>query len=404
MNASQLISGNRKIILYSLILTVFLIISVIFKSRAFFVGYSVSILSIWIAFGEIKYKSRLIIFSLSFVLLLLIIFGFKLDSSLGRILVYKISLDIAFNNYLNGIGLGNFGLVYGKYQIEYFQGGNYTISELLLADNTVNAFNDYLELFIESGLVGLAIIASLFIFLVNLIIISFRKNRDRPIGLLLAYSQIVAICTAAIFTHVFKHLFWQILVIFSVGGLIYYCHYIKTKYLIMMTVVISIVIIGFKFRKDVYYYKAYKEMKNARELCKAGMLNESNLVFEKIYPSLKEDVYYLREYSIVLMHTRQFEKAEPILEKLLLKANTSLDYNLLATCYYKNNKLKDAEVNYLKAIYRVPNRFSSRYNLYEFYFLTGQLSKAQKIKEEILRLPVKIASPIIDQIKKKLQQ
>ncbi len=103
-------------------------------------------------------------FKLGICILIFLLVGFssvvlvKRDSSLGRLLIYKISFDILKDNYIKGVGVGNYKILYGKYQIDYFKNGQYSTKELLLADNSVNAFNDYLQFFIETGLIGLGAI------------------------------------------------------------------------------------------------------------------------------------------------------------------------------------------------------------------------------------------------------
>lgn len=61
-------------------------------------------------------------------------------------------------NFFEGIGIGNFQVLYGHYQAAYFGAGQYSIKELLLADNTYYAFNDYFQLIIEIGIDGLIIL------------------------------------------------------------------------------------------------------------------------------------------------------------------------------------------------------------------------------------------------------
>ena len=51
----------------------------------------------------------------------------------------------------------------------------------------------------------------------------------------------------------------------------------------------------------------------------------------------------------------------------------------------------------------VPNRFVSRDALFEFYLRIGNKMEAKRVGEEILNLPVKIHSEIVNRIKEKIK-
>lgn len=409
------------LILYILICCV--IVSILCKSRSFSIGYGFSIISLYfIAKASVTSK-----FKLGICILIFLLVGFssvvlvKRDSSLGRLLIYKISFDILKDNYIKGVGVGNYKILYGKYQIDYFKNGQYSTKELLLADNSVNAFNDYLQFFIETGLIGLGAIIGMSYIVIALSLRSYTRNstyinvkrydkrnisyNHRIPGFLeLAYAQIITICIAATFTHVFKHLAWQWIFLMSFSIVIYYNFLLNPKLLFGLTAVILLSITLYKYSGNILYFNEYNEINDARELSKAGMLRQSIKIFEKSYPQLKNDVRYLRDYAVVLMSLNDYRKAEIILKQLIVKENISGNYDLFATCLYKNDKLKLAEINYLNAIYRVPNKFLSRFHLYQFYKATKQIEKANEIKRDIFKLPVKIYSPMVSQIKASISE
>ncbi len=229
-------------------------------------------------------------------------------------------------------------------------------------------------------------------------------NHRIPEFLELAYAQIITICIAATFTHVFKHLAWQWIFLMSFSIVIYYNFLLNPKILFGLTAVILLSITLYKYSGNILYFDEYNEINDARELSKAGMLRQSIKIFEKSYPQLKNDVRYLRDYAVVLMSLNDYRKAEIILKQLIVKENISGNFDLFATCLYKNDKLKLAEINYLNAIYRVPNKFLSRFHLYQFYKATKQIEKANEIKRDIFKLPVKIYSPMVSQIKASISE
>lgn len=187
-----------------------IIISVYFESRAFAVGFLLSFILTLFLYGKIKVKKwNLLLVALagSFVLLYAIFFV-KTDSSLGRIFIYKISSQIHKDNWLNGIGIGKFKTVYMHYQADYFRKGKFTETELLLADNTYFAFNDYYQFIVETGIVGIFLLGIFFLLIFLLIKRAVFSDRESVI-LLNAIGMLIALCIAACFTYVFNKLEFQ---------------------------------------------------------------------------------------------------------------------------------------------------------------------------------------------------
>ncbi len=77
-------------------------------------------------------------------------------------------------------------------------------------------------------------------------------------------------------------------------------------------------------------------------------------------------------------------------------------YQQLGMCYYETKKNEYAEKAYLTAVYMAPNRFSTRFNLLNFYTNTGQQTKALIASKAIMTLPVKLGSPQIKKETKKI--
>lgn len=82
-----------------------------------------------------------------------------------------------------------------------------------------------------------------------------------------------------------------------------------------------------------------------------------------------------------------------------MKENISMNFQILAESYYHLSRFPESEEQYLNAIYRVPNRFGTCYELFSFYRNTNQTQKARRMAFEILHLPVKIPSGRVEHIK-----
>src|SRR5438105_10003409 len=145
---------NVKLLLPVIINAGCFIIAIAYKSRSFFIGYTVSIIFIFLLYKKFSVNKRTMtgLVVLLTGLLWLLVCCFKSNSSQGRLFIYKIACKILRDNFISGIGWGKFGIVYNQYQAAYFEAGHYTIKELLLADNIRYAYNDYLQLVIETGM------------------------------------------------------------------------------------------------------------------------------------------------------------------------------------------------------------------------------------------------------------
>lgn len=89
------------------------------------------------------------------------LFFLKKDSALGRVLVWKISRNLVADAPLTGHGLGGVMRQYNHYQAAYFSAAPRPDAERLLADEGYVLLNDYLQVTVEQGLLGLLLLGGL---------------------------------------------------------------------------------------------------------------------------------------------------------------------------------------------------------------------------------------------------
>lgn len=365
------------------------------ESRAFVIGFTVSLVFIGHLFKSFRISRYLMSVSLTsiFTLIFILTFMFKSDSTQGRILIYKISFDIFKEFYLVGIGLGGFKQKYLLYQALYFSNDSFTVKELLLADNTYFAFNDYWQFTIEAGILGLIALALILVLLTFLIRKALWKNRvDRPVVLLLAVAQMLAINVAAFFTHVFEKLHFQTLYLICV---IVVCYYVSESFKrwSLLTAGITIAsLLYLHFNLPLHSYMAYKRFEEAKELAFAGYSHESLEILMHIYPSMKSSHAYQMFYGEMLLKNEKLSEAEKILRMAAATVPANSLYVQLGNCFQRQKKMVEAERAYRLAVNMVPNRLSSRYTLFQFYISCNRTAEAIKVGIDILSIPVKIHS------------
>jgi O-antigen ligase len=150
---------RNKWTIYYTCFSLLLILSLVYGSRAFLFGIITSVVIVSCLFqGSRKFSLKLILSGVAIIGLLAFLSVYlKRDSSLGRLLIYKISWSMFRENYWTGVG--NFQANYLEYQADYFCNGAFTEKEMLLADNTYFALNDYWQLIVEYGLSAILILA-----------------------------------------------------------------------------------------------------------------------------------------------------------------------------------------------------------------------------------------------------
>lgn len=325
---------------------------------------------------------------------------FKSESTHGRLLIYKVSFEMLQNNFLTGIGYGNFKSEYLKYQAAYFSNKSYSTTELLLADNTYHAFNDYFEFFIENGLIGLLVIV-IYLGSILFIVIRIFKSRNIPALTIISLCNLIGISIAAMFTHVSDRFFWQLAFLASLLVVLYtFISYnaVVKKGIILIAILLVSFVCSYRHLKKVQSYNLLQE---GRFLARAGFPQEALRHYQLNYNILNDNPIFLRDYAEMLM-SAEADTLEAL--RLLKQANRSYEYNELhldlADCYLSLNRYEMAEKEYLKAIHMVPNRFNSRYALFDFYMHTDQREKAKACGQTILSMPIKIRSSRVDFIRK----
>lgn len=368
-------------------------LAVYLGSRALAFGFLVALFIINLLYHKTTLKFIITGLIILCTILSFMVFLIKSDSSLGRILIYKISFQIFKDNWFLGVGLGNFQKIYLYQQANYFGKQNYTDKELLLADNTHYAFNDYWQLVTETGIIGFIVLGALIYFLYRLLV---RASKIKKYGVLTSniMLMLVAVLTAAFFTHIFEKLMYQTLIVICVTYLCLLIDYKKWfKSVITSIALVFLLCIGANVVKS---YQIKNNYKTALKLYLAGLKNECKLELLKIYPieDNKRGVFYLQ----VLLFTYDLKNEKEILALLPQYPNANT-YKLLGDFYLFNDKIKEAENAYLMSINMVPNRFVPRQTLLRLYIVQKKFIEAEKVANNIIYLSVKINSKQVNNIK-----
>ncbi len=373
-------------------------------NRAFIIGSVTGLIFLLYTYKKIKISKKIVTINIGVImsLITLLTVYVKSDSSLGRLFIYKISWQMFYQNPWTGIGWNGFQKEYNLYQAAFFETEKYTDKEFLLADNTFYAFNDYWQFIIETGFFGGLCLLLFIISMVILTIKRLRNSEDPLLKLIVACMLIISV--AAFFTHVFEKRLFQVITTVGLCYLIGYNSFQKMNslprtisYSLLFTVTIAMV-----YFNDIYYFSSHNRLRQAKILSETGYLLESKKVYEELYPYLKNDIGFLKEYYQIIETSSDQEKKLRILHEISKTYTNNLTFLKFGQVYKEIGETELAEKALLKAVYMVPNRVVPKEILYRFYLAQKKHHKAEFWSTQILNMPIKIPSKKIEDIKQKL--
>lgn len=339
-------------------------------------------------------------YRISLIVLLLLIFSagavslyhFKKDSALGRLIQWKISTQLIAEKPVFGHGYNQFERIYNDRQAEYFSTGKRSEQEKRIASYTIHAHNDYLELWTETGFIGLL----LFLAIVSFALIK-TKNTNLNYTMKVA---LLAFLIEALFTFPF-HILPQLIVFTSM--LAFIGSNLKSERIMSYPKVLSVaglLFVSICAGRQANNYNAHKIWHQANMLSSGQVYEAADKLYESLYPVLKSNGAYLLNYGGTLTLKKQYNKAIPILQNALLFSNDPNIHLSLGNCYLESGDYRQAEKYYQKAEAIEPYKFYPKYLLVKLYAKTADEEKLCRKCKEILAMNIKVHSTAVDQIKK----
>lgn len=329
---------------------------------------------------------------ISITILLSIIIFVKYPSVLGRWFIWEVTLQMILDKPLFGWGAGGFAENYMNYQAEYFENHPGAAEYArYIAGPVYQPFNEYLKFFVEAGLIGCLLLASLF-YKVGGITKKYKVNGPYPVILGLIFLAglfsypfnstpilfLSFMCLTMIKTHETAKVqsgFTKSVLLFVTGGLLVFSY---------------------------NQYSATRKWKKAANII-LGCEACSFKAYKEIYPYLRHRSPFLYNYGAELYESGKYEQSIDILQQCMNIAPT-IDCSLyLGKAYESTGNYLEAEQYYKRAAYMAPGRQSPKYFLVNLYQMTGEKDSAVKLAKEILSMKVKIPSEAATQIRTEMK-
>ena len=339
----------------------------------------------------VRYKFRYsIIGIISLLIMGVLLFFYKKNSALGRMLIWKNSLEMILDKPIVGHGSGSFLSKYMIYQADNFE---YNPASLFskLADNVSHPFNEYLFLTVEYGMIGLLILVFAFILIIRL------TKRVSP--------EILSLLSVAIFScfsYSFRYAFVIVIVAYCLSGIktdkqSYYKFKINLNYVLLALCMLCSTLL----MKDIYFeYQWGKIVKRPFYITDHTFIGKMRV----LYDQWNGNPYFLYNYGAMLNLLKRYDESNIIFTECTMYLN---DYDvqlLLADCYLQKENFDQAEKCFLLASNMCPNRFVPLYQLVYLYDRIGEKEKAYDLAEKIMYKAVKVPSFKVQRIKNEMKE
>lgn len=349
-----------------------------------------------------KYKKLTVasfcILGLLVVALCLGIYYLKKDSADGRLLMWKVTTRIITEYPLFGVGIGGFSGAYGKAQANYFASGEATEQEAYLAGSPEYAFNEFLQIAAETGLIGL------FLFL-GLLYISFRlAYKCRQWGVVGSLSALLIFSCFSYPFSIWQHILLLVLLLAICGNNKQEFHKkIDYRTVIILSVVplLSIIWFALKWREQQKSIEAWKEEQTYYNMAiYEGTVDN----YQRLYPCLREDPRFLFEYGQCLSKTGKYEQSNIIMHEGAERSSDPMFWNIIGKNYQAMGDYKQAEKCFQYASLMVPHRLYPIYLLANLYFESNDIEKALQTAHRVIEKRPKVMSAAVDEMKAEMKE
>lgn len=292
------------------------------------------------------------------------IYNMKKNSADGRLFMWKITTLAIKESPLTGVSSGGFSAAYAKAQMDYFKSGKGSDTEKLVAGSPEYAFNEYLQISLEKGLLGVL----LFFWLSYLIIrLGIRNKQAGAAGSFLTLS-VFAFAS-------YPYQLWQFPVVWVLLGSLCTAQSgdkskkptlqgwrTKTTGILLLTVFCTVSVLLATQQKK--YFLAKKEWKKLRPLYSMKAYENICEDYAELWDTLNYDPKFVFEYGMILNGMNQKEKAEQAFSRGLEISCDPMFYNVKGRNYHEMGKYKEAEECYSNSTFLLPER------IYPYYLLT----------------------------------
>lgn len=313
--------------------------------------------------------------------ILILLYKYKEDSAAGRLFIWKVSTNMILDKPIYGHGIQSFPSKYMLYQGEYFK-QNPNDNHSIKASNNYYAFNEFIRIITEQGIIGLILFL--------LIVISVFISKDDKVAI---KSGLISLLVFSFFSYpsdilplkMLYPLFFGILAENSNKIYLFAKRPIVCTQVAMLFVLLSL--LGFISIQKSRYDKSYRILDESHEL--SDIDNKQYL-----RGTIINDRFYVGMYSKKLFSSEQYEQCLPMMLQTSVFRPSSIVYCELGDTYKNIGFYHKAEEYYTDALFMTPGYIIPPYRLFILYVSTEAHEKAIDMAKYIIKMNVKVTNSI----------
>ena len=334
------------------------------------------------------------------------IYLLKKDSANGRLLLWKVTGQAIREQPWTGTGTGGFPAAYAEAQAEYFTSGKASETEMMVAGCPEYGFNEFLQIGLEQGLVGLMV----FVLLLSYSL--FRGVKNRQAG---AAGGILALMVFSLASYPLQlPEFWVVLVVLM--GVANSNTPVDAdtpptpsregrKILSVAMIGVLAICCGWIFRQQKGYYEGYKKWNTLKMLYNSKAYEAAGEGYEKLMPLMGHKPELLFEAAQCLSKSERFKEANRLLERAMKLSGDPMIHYMAAKNEQSMGNYQKAENLLLHAIDMLPERIYPYYLLTKLYSEPGffQKDKFLKAANAVLEKEPKVKSTAIREMREEVK-
>ena len=388
-----------------IVITCFLLTAcVLTGSRAALLGFIVAANVLFLVKFPIKSKRlrNAVYIGLPIIGLLFLagMYMYRPRSADGRVLIWKIcTKHIISEKPLLGHGMGGFQREYMTAQATYFASGCATEAEKSLAADNTFAFNEFIRIACEYGIVGVMLV----ILLLCTILYNGRKEFHSLRGACITSLMcgIVFACFSYPLAVPTLRVVYAMLIIGYMLPL-KPMRLSKRKRSILYTCIgiVAIVIAG----NRTLYHVRYQRMDKALTKLLLSDDRANKLYVKEAIADWLDNERVVSRYAYVLYEKRQYKEAIPMLERSVSLFPTAEKVLDLGDAYKEVHSYEKAADCYRMASFMLPSYITPPYKLFSLYKELGQHDKAMEYARKVSAMKVKVENKLTESIKREMEE
>ncbi len=362
---------------------------IILRCRTAIVGFILNFLIILFFKGKYHKISYLSIFLSAIVVVVFLGLLFKLDSTSGRLLIWKISMSLIRANIF-GYGYGTFERNYNLAQSEYFGETNRPMSEIMNADYVFMPYNDLMEHTIDGGILGAIIYVS---FWCVLLYTSIKLNKIKY------FSALFSLFVMSMINFVYTSVECMLLISCIVGNVCYessknasFSNMDKLKqFKGKINIFLLVALASFLMQKECMMIKGQYKLNRILSGIKEGFFPDE-YEYNDILNGINTSEAFYREYAKYYISMKMYDRALEQLNKAGKYSSSPDIYIMKSFCYQKKNDYGNSIENLNLVKNMMPHHLFPNFLLMKVSCHFGKRKEALKYADEIICMPIKIKS------------